>query len=149
MTIECPDIVIDSPSPEVAHQEAGKYYDWLEPAFRARNDMPEREEWAKLILEGNLCFVRVWVDAEFKAVAVAQVNDGLEREVVIAGLVGTDPEKWLKPLSDTFDKMAKELGAKWVVLHGRPGWAKILRGEGYKPLQITLRKRVGATNGRN
>lgn len=142
-------VVIDSPFPALALEQAQDYYEWLAPAFEARDNQPEPAEWIRLIESGELVFVRVMVDDEVKAVAAAQVHEGLEREVVIGALVGTDIEQWFKPLSETFDKMATELGAKWVVLHGRPAWEKLLKDEGYRPLQVTLRKRIGVTNGQS
>lgn len=144
-----PDIVIDSPYPAQALEQAEQYYEWLQPAFAARDDQPEPTEWVRLIESGELVFVRVRVDDEVKAVAAAQIHEGIEREVVIGALVGEDIDQWFKPLARTFDVMAKELDAKWVVLHGRPAWEKLLKDEGYKPLQVTLRKRIGATNGQS
>ena len=144
----CPDIVIDSPSQEMALEESEKYYDWLAPAYEARHNQPSRQEWGQLIAEGHLVFVRVWIDGEFKAVSAAQVFDGMERELIISGLVGSDVRKWLPDIVQVFYKMADELKCKWIVIHGRPGWEKHLRSEGFKPLQMTIRKRVGATNGR-
>lgn len=146
---EALDIVIDSPSQEMALAEAAKYYDWLAPAFEARHDMPTPEDWGKMIAEGRLVFVRIWLEGEFKAVACAQIFDGIERELVVSGLVGEKVRQWLPELVQVFYKMADELKAKWIVIHGRPGWEKHLRSEGFKPLQMTIRKRVGATNGRN
>lgn len=143
------DITIDSPSLEMALEEADKYYQWLAPAFEARHDMPTFDDWGQMIAEGNLVFVRVQIDGEFKACAVAQVFDGMERELVIAGLVGSQVRQWLPAIVQAFYKMADELSCKWIVIHGRPGWEKHLRSEGFKPLQMTIRKRVGVTNGRN
>jgi len=106
------------------------------------------DELAEELLSGDVLLIRVWKDKEFKGLAAARVREVIEgRELYIMGLVGEESDKWLLPLSETFDELAKEAECVAVVLEGRPGWSKRLRGLGYSLHQVTMRK--GLSDGRN
>ncbi len=149
MNPEFSDITIDSPAPEVAHADAEKYWQWLWPALELGGLEYSPEELAEELLSGDVLLVRVWKDKEFKALAAVRVRDVTDgRELFIMGLVGEQSDEWLLPLSDTFDQLAKEAECVAVVLEGRPGWSKKLRGLGYSLHQITMRKGL-KTNGQS
>ncbi len=142
------DVTIDSPAPEVAHENFEKYWQWLWPALELGGSDYTAAELGEDLLSGNVLLVRVWVNKEFKGLAAARVRPTLEgRELYIMGLVGEGSDDWLLPLSDTFDQLAEEAECVAVVLEGRPGWSKKLRGLGYSLHQITMRK--GLKDGRH
>jgi hypothetical protein len=137
------DITIDSPAPEVAHEDAEKYWQWLWPALELGGSDYTAAELATDLLSGDVLLVRVWADQEFTALACCRVRPTLDgKELFIMGLVGEKSDEWLLPLSDTFDKLASEAGCVAVVLEGRPGWSKKLRGLGYTMHQVVMRKPV-------
>ena len=143
------DITIDSPSPEVAHQDYEKYWQWLWPALELGGSDYTAAELGEDLLTGDVLLIRVWVDKEFRGLAAARVRSTLDgRELYIMGLVGQDSDEWLLPLSETFDKLADEAECVAVVLEGRPGWSKKLRGLGYSLHQVVMRKGL-KTNGRS
>jgi hypothetical protein len=41
-------------------------------------------------------------------------------------------DEWITPLIDTLDQMAKVLNKKYVTQLGRVGWAKVMKGHGWK-----------------
>ena len=144
------DVVIDSPSPEVAHGEAGKYFAYLQPAMETWTADYNDEEFADEIISGNVLLVRVWVDQEFTALAACRVQAAKHgRELLVMCLVGDNADDWLCPLLASFDALALEAGCRTVTLEGRPGWVKKLAGEGYKTFQVTMRKTVGKSNGKS
>lgn len=144
------DVVIDSPSPEIAHGEAEKYFRYLLPAMETWTADYNAEEFAEEIITGNVALVRVWVDTEFTALAACRVQQAKHgRELLVMCLVGEDADDWLCPLLASFDALALEAGCRTVTLEGRPGWVKKLSGEGYKTFQVTMRKTVGKSNGKS
>jgi hypothetical protein len=143
------DITIDSPTPEVAHADAQKYWQKLWPALQLGGSDYTAEELGEDLLSGDVLLVRVWSDKEFKGLAAARIRPALEgRELFIMGLVGSELEEWMLPLSEAFDELAKEAECVAIVLEGRPGWSKLLRSVGYSPHQITMRKGL-KTNGQS
>ena len=150
MNPEFSDITIDSPAPEVAHENYEKYWQWLWPALELGGSDYTAAELGDDLLSGEVLLIRVWVDKEFKGLAAARVRPTLEGgELYIMGLVGEGSDEWLLPLSETFDKLAAEAQCVAVVLEGRPGWSKKLRGLGYSLHQVVMRKTVRNDNGRN
>jgi hypothetical protein len=144
------DITIDSPTPEVAHADAKKYWQKLWPALELGGSDYTAEELADDLLSGDVLLIRVWADKEFRALAAARVRPTLSGgELFIMGLVGEGSDEWLLPLSETFDKLAAEAQCVSIALEGRPGWAKRLRGIGYKLHQVTMRKTVRKGNGQS
>ncbi len=137
------DIVIDSPQPEIAHMEAKRYYDWLLKAFQRSGVMIDRDEWAADILSGDVLLVRVWKDKKFTALAACRVLATHEgNELYVMAAAGVEWKSWLHPIMETFEQLALEAKCVAVVLDGRKGWHGALRGEGYKLLQVTMRKEV-------
>ncbi len=142
------DITIDSPTPEVAHQDFEKYFQWLMPAFERNREPYDPALFGEELLDGTVLLVRVWKDKKFAALAALRGQETLDgRELLIMGLVGESAGDWLMALADTFDKVAAEAQCGSIVLEGRPGWQKRLRGIGYKLHQVTMRKQVRAGNG--
>ncbi len=141
------DITIDSPAPELAHAEAEKYFQWLWPALELGGQEYGPNDLAEELLSGDVLLMRVWVDKQFTGLAAARLRTAGEgRELYVMALVGEKADKWLLPLSEAFDKLAAETECVAVVLEGRPGWSKKLRGLGYSLHQVTMRK--GLKDGR-
>ncbi len=145
------DITIDSPAPEVAHQDAEKYWQWLWPALELGGSDYTAAELADDLLSGNVLLIRIWHDKEFEGLAAARVRTTLQgMELFIMGLVGENCDDWLLPLTETFDKLATEAGCVAVAMEGRPGWSKKLRGLGYNLHQVVMRKPLkGQGNGQS
>lgn len=137
------DVVIDSPTPEVAHQDAKRYYEWLVPAFERTGSLIHKDEWDNDLLSGDILLVRVWKDEEFTALAACRIiQTHLGRELYVMAAAGKDWKDWLHPIMETFEHLAREAKCICVVLDGRKGWHSALRGEGYKMWQITMRKEI-------
>ena len=144
------DITIDSPAPEVAHQDYEKYWQWLWPALELGGSDYSAAELGEDLLSGDVLLIRIWRNKTFEGLAAARIRPTLEgRELFIMGLVGEHSDQWLAALSDTFDKLATESECVAIALEGRPGWQKKLRGIGYKLHQVVMRKQVRQGNGQS
>lgn len=148
MSQDCSDITIDSPTPEVAHQDFEKYFQWLMPAFERNRQPYDPALFGEELLSGDVLLVRVWNNKKFQALAALRSQETLDgRELLIMGVVGESADDWLLPLADTFDQLAAAAQCGSIALEGRPGWQKRLRGIGYKLHQVTMRKQVRGGNG--
>ena len=136
-------IRIDSPSPDVAHQDVEKYFAWLWPAFERSRFAYSMEEFDGELIDGTVLLVRVWSDDEPTAVACCKVQNIIDgKELLIMAVVGVESEYWLAELLESFEKLAAEVGCSHVCFEGRPGWQRLIKDEGYKLHLVTMRKAV-------
>ena len=137
------DIRIDSPSPDIAHQDVEKYFAWLWPAFERSRFAYSMEEFDGELIDGTVLLVRVWSDDQPIAVAAAKVQNIIDgQELLIMAVVGSEHERWLPELLESFEKLAAEVGCSHVCFEGRPGWQRLIKDQGYKLHLVTMRKAV-------
>ena len=70
--------------------------------------------------------------------ALAQSEDGLSAEIVLAGGSGVLAE--IDGILEQIEAWARAHGADNVVVRGRRGWAKAMRSFGYDEVAVTMRK---------
>lgn len=69
-------------------------------------------------------------------VELVTTNNVKTCNIITAG--GIQADDWTDPFLDALEVLAKEQGAAKLTLIGRPGWAKRLRGRGFKTTHIKL-----------
>ena len=142
---------IDSPSPQVAHHDAEKYFQWLTPAFDHSRFDYSLDEFSADLIDGIICLVRVFNDDEPTALAACRVqvtNDG--NELLVMAITGEGAGVWLDPLNSALETLAIEAGCSHICLKGRPGWSRWMKPRGYKLHQVTMRKDLrGSGNGQS
>ena len=92
------------------------------------------------LLDGRYLLILMLDDLKLLAaltVELVTTNKGLKTcNIVTAG--GIQADQWTDPFLDELELLAKEQGAAKLTLMGRPGWARRLRGRGFKTTHIKL-----------
>jgi hypothetical protein len=136
---------IDSPSPEMAKQDAKRYLDFMEPSFRYGGVEYNLEDFTEMVGGGEWLLIRVWDDAELISVSAVQVRnlpDG--RDLYLIATASTrDFQKWVYDFDKVLVELAKEANCETITVLTRNGVGKLSKAAGYKVHQVVIRKRVG------
>jgi hypothetical protein len=136
---------IDSPSPEMAKQDAKRYLDFMEPSFRYGGVEYNLEDFTEMVGGGEWLLIRVWDDAELISVSAVQVRnlpDG--RDLYLIATASTrDFQKWVYDFDKVLVELAKEAECETITVLTRDGVGKLSKAAGYKVHQVVIRKRVG------
>jgi hypothetical protein len=60
----------------------------------------------------------------------------------IAALAGAGLEAWLDGLCAFLQALARDQGCRVILAHGRPGWARQLKRQGYQRRAVTMVREV-------
>lgn len=139
---------IDSPNPQLASQEAQRYYEFLEPAFVLSGFDYDPEEFDQDLLSGDTLLIRIWNDAELQALAAVKVREvkGV-RDLFVLGLVGEEAWRWAEEFSQVVDKLADEAKCRTISMLARPGMRQHVKQRGYRVHQCVFRKVLKGSNG--
>tara|TARA_R110000796_G_C14553334_1_gene434092 strand:- start:2198 stop:2641 length:444 start_codon:yes stop_codon:yes gene_type:complete len=91
----------------------------------------------------------LWIafdDKEIKGAVVTMVSSYPRKkylDMVFTG--GVELEKWKKPMLELLQKWAFDTECDGIESIGRPGWAKIFKSDGHKPLWNTYELPVAKT----
>ena len=85
--------------------------------------------------------VKLWIGRE--AAIVAQVKHYPTGARDIEGLIAAgDLEEIAGELIPAAEDFARSMGCVGAIIQSREGWARVLKGQGYQPYQIALRKEL-------
>ncbi len=135
---------IDSPSPEVAAQDAEKYLAFMEPSLRFGGVEYDLEDFRAMVLEGAWLLIRVWDDEELisvSAVEVRELTDGRDLYIVATGSK-RDINEWIDAFDRVLVQLAAEARCSTITVLTRNGMGKIAKRAGYRVHQVVIRKRV-------
>ena len=114
------------------------------PALEHDHNRTSAEEVREAIERGEMGCLVCLEGHQLLAVQTAEVvveNDGF-RFMNLVTTAGHHIEKWQDALSDTLDRLAKELGCAEIRTRGRMGWLRQLKRNGYKPMYFVAHKIV-------
>ena len=136
---------IDSPSPEVAVQDARRYLDFMEPSFRYGGVEYELDDFTEMLESGDWLLIRVWDADELisvSAVMTRELTDGKDL-YIIATASTRNIADWIGDFDKVLVELATEAGCETITVLTRNGMGRIASREyGWKVHQVTIRKRV-------
>ena len=59
--------------------------------------------------------------------------------LVIENIAGNDMDSWL-PFYESVEEHAREIGVDQIFIRGRPGWARVLKDQGFESQYVALAK---------
>jgi hypothetical protein len=81
----------------------------------------------------------VYDDEEFKGFVLTSINTYPQRKILAMNYCGgTDFKSWKTSIIGTLKQFAKDYGCDSIEAHGRQGWSKVLKDEGYKEKFVTF-----------
>lgn len=86
--------------------------------------------------------MQLWATPDFRTIAITSVEGDT---VTVRGCSG-DARDWrhlTEPFIAHVEDWAAKLGKKYVSIDGRPGWAWLIRKQGYRRVHIEMLKEVG------
>lgn len=136
---------IDSPSPEVAVQDAGRYLDFMEPSFRYGGVEYELDDFTEMLESGDWLLIRVWDGDELISVSAVMTRDLTDGKdlYIIATASTRNIADWIGDFDRVLVELATEAGCETITVLTRNGMGRIAsRQYGWKVHQVTIRKRV-------
>jgi len=89
---------------------------------------------------------QLWIsheDEEIYGFAITSLLDYPQMRVLMMNFTGgREFHKWHKPIMDTFREFAKNNGCEELEAHGRAGWTKVFKDEGYSKMNDVFRMPV-------
>jgi len=113
----------------------GGWADWIDQALAHAGRSHRLEDVLAMVATGA---AQLWRGAASAMVTVVE-DDPCERRLLI-WLAGGDLEELVGVLRPAAERWAKAQGCRRVLIIGRPGWERVLAGEGYAPLARIVTK---------
>lgn len=136
---------IDSPSPEMAVQDARRYLDFMEPSFRYGGVEYELDDFTEMLQSGDWLLIRVWDADELISVSAVMTRDLTDGKdlYIIATASTRDIADWIGDFDRVLVELATEAECETITVLTRNGMGRIASREyGWKVHQVTIRKRV-------
>lgn len=145
------DFKIDSPSPQLVLAEIGRYLEFMRPSLVYGGFDMSDEDFADNVESGDTLLIRVWDGDELISVSALEVrdlDDGKDLYIIATASI-RDIEKWIGDFDQVLVQLATEAECDTITVLTRNGMGRIASREyGYRVHQVTIRKRIGKTNGR-
>ncbi|RKZ06637.1 hypothetical protein DRQ25_13475 [Candidatus Fermentibacteria bacterium] len=116
--------------------------DWVIPYIEKALVYSLGEHSALDVLQNKILLV-VKDDDEVLTVLSLEVVDTPQKRILnIITAGGKDMYRWVKEADQAITRIAKEMGASNVTIHGRRGWSKVLKDLDYKEQYTVLSKEI-------
>ena len=117
------------------------FWSFIQKSAKYARIAPLEEQKTKLSLkncESQGFFIEC--DGEVVCAVLTCIYDDLNgKSLEITSIGGKHYEKWLHLLDDVV-KWGKDMGCQRVILTGREGWLKVLKGKGFEKTAIVLER---------
>ena len=134
---------IDSPTPAIAAEEAGRYWEFMRPSFEYGGMDYSEKELREETADGSVLLIRIWMGDDLASVSAVRVREtyGI-RDLMIMATAGHMMPEWIDNLDDVLMELAKETECDTITVQTREGMGKISKRRGYKVHQVIIRKTV-------
>ena len=131
----------------VRKEDIDEAWDWVEPLISVALEYTMGEYDTSHVLERikEGAIIALIIKDETGAIAVLTleiVDMPLKRIVNVMTAGGKDMHKWLDMAMEHIDKLAREVGADQISIHGRVGWLRQLAEYNYKHTYTVLTKEL-------
>lgn len=137
---------IDSPTPQVAAQQAEHYWGMMAASFEYGGMDYNAEDLAADCLSGEVLLIRVWNGDEVISVSAVRVREffGTRDLQIMVTESKYDIKEWIGDFDKVLVQLAGEADCHTITVQTREGMGRISsRKHGYKVHQVIIRKELG------
>ncbi len=136
---------IDSPTPQLAAEQAEAYWDMMAASFEYGGMDYNAEDLAADCLSGDVLLIRVWNGDEVISVSAVRVREffGTRDLQIMVTESRYDIKEWVFDFDKVLEQIAQEADCQTITVQTREGIGRLSKRAGYKVHQVIIRKELG------